>query len=418
MQLNQLFEYKETSGGTIEDLYNKYKDRAIMPYYVIFSDSKTNFSASGISPYTDTIAAIPIRYFINNINKFKRSKKKYVSVVSLVGNGLLINKLNLSQYLSIMAKMGVSVSDISKELLKTHDYGDIIMNKLNGSKPLGYDYIVDSSKSSLKSYLNSSYPSIAFIFKSNSINVIETFDVNINVTDKYSDTLSISELASNIANAMDTVISDEPPVKYFTEFYFWTVDGIEVKITESMDDHEGKNSYFIIECDTPNGILLYTTDPSDSYEDIQKEVKDAYNNLTIHNTEWKPMSRDLFLSGNRYMFKMLDSQSKDIVTTIDKWYPIIRSLGMKHSILLPEFDTLSRIGKIELFIILNKFVFENENALEVLEEYKEDGIDELVGRSVSNEITYELVENVIKIYNIGKKFSPQKSGWIVFDALQ
>lgn len=419
MKLDQLFESKTYHGDDLDAFYEKYGNKTTSNLYILLSDDMTNFSASKIDPFPDYIAVIPLEYFIARFESFKHTHKKYLSVVQITGDTLHINKLTFSKYLKVAHRYGIGALDASAKA-STKELGEVLLPYLVDNNRY-FDNIIDTSKSYQKPILNKEYHSIGFIKNQRDIHIIDTYKVKKTTTTVSSDTKTVQGLAERIAEAMDTELSSDAPVKYFLEYYFWTVDGVEIRITETIGDSgDDDNSYYVIEAETPNGLLLHTTGVNDTYDDIIRDVRREYNDLNYHDYDWQPMSRDLFLSGHRYMYKMLDGNKGDIVKTFDKWYPVIRSLGLKEGIKIKDISIFSEIGKVELFFIIVEFIFKEKNTKKMLDDMKENGedVDSLVGRTLSSEINLDLVSDISEIYKIGKTYNPHKNGWSVFDVLQ
>lgn len=408
---------------------NEYSDVYDKSLYVVFSNTPyAEFRSSNMKPFPDAMVAFPVHYVVRNKEKFIKLDSRYITLIRLsdTANSIKINEITMPEVKQVYlqngydedkfnelyhrTKLTTSMNVPSKMLL------DIIRTKKLYNK---LHYIYDTSKILSKSILHNEYASIVFIMKRNTYTHV-THYLNQQDSEKKLEDKSMRKLAAYVSQAMNTNLSNDKEVKMFMDYIFWTVDGIEIKITkirsnESSSDHDG--TYFVIEANTPNGMLLHMTDAKDTFEQITKTVTEKYNALATPNSLWEPQSRDLFLTGERYDYKNFDTERQRFVDSVEKYYPVMREFGRRYKIELPRLEKFTELDKAIIYHIVDEFIRKQDNPLIVIEELIENNVSvrTFIGLPATHEIDMDLIKKIAMIYVAAKKLNPVKSGWHIFE---
>lgn len=427
---------KDISTKGYNAFISDYTDVYDKSLYVVFSNNQQGeFAKSNIKPFTEAMIAFPISYVLRNQVKFASIKSKYITIIRLnigsseyikinevvipeVKQAYLDNGYTEDQFntLFLKTRFTTSMNVASKMLLDLIKIKKLYTNKLH--------VIYDTTKSLSKSILSNEYASIAFILKPSTYRYVTHYNNNNLVDNLVGNQNNIKEksmrkMAAFVSESLGSKLSSDKEVKMFMDYIFWTNDGIELKITKILSSDKSINSdgtYFVIEADTPNGILLHTTNTTDTFEEISNQVKEKYEKLSTPNSLWEPQSRDLFLTGERYDYKNFDVEREKFVKTVEKYYPMMRHFGRRYKIELPILDKFTTLDKAVIYHIVDAFIKQQDNPLKVIEELIENNtnVRTFIGLPASNQIDIGLIKSITMIYVAAKKLNPVKSGWHIF----
>lgn len=407
----------------IED-YSIIYDKSL---YAVFSDTAhAEFTQSNIPPFNDAMVAYPVNYVIKNKGKFLKMNTKFITIVRIDSdNSIKINEITMQETKDVYLKNGYTEQEFKSAYIKTKltksnsTTGNMMLDILKSSGLYRKLYLIyDTSKAISRSILSNDHASIAFIMKRGVYRYVTHYNNNPSTVQR-NNNLSMRKLAAIVSTAMGTKISNDKAVNMFMDYLYWTVDGIEIKITKvfsgkATETHDG--SYFVIEANTPNGILLHITEPEDDYELIIKQIKTKYHSLTSPNSLWEPQSRDIFLTGDRYDHKSMTSERQRFVDAINKYYPKLHSIGRRYNISLPLLGSFTEMDKVIIYHLVDDFIRKQDNPLQAIEGLITNNISvsEFTGYPATNNINTLLIKNIIMVYIIAQKMNPVKSGWYVF----
>lgn len=439
MKLIQLFEssvYDVATKG-FKSFLKDYSNSNNNDLFVVFSDTKyADFKASNIAPFKNAMVVFPVDYVIRNATKFANKKGKYLTVVRLE-KGIDINNISTKDLVKIFNMVHYQTGameyqkDNQRNLINGYKerYGsgyvvyalsDILTSYPELSRKLP-SYIYDNSSSA--SVLSNEFSSIAFIF-----NKYATRHVTHYYNDNKAESNSRSKhttrkLAAVVSEALGSKLSSDKDLVLFTETIYWTLDGIEIHITKlyapqsqkDLSDNDG--TYYIIECDTPNGVVIYNTSPSETFEHIKEQIQTRFASMNRPAPSWKPKSRDLYLTGSRFTHKMFDQDKERFIDTVKTFYPRMRDYAMRFEIVLPQLEKFSDMDMIAIYHVMETFLSKQPKPLIALQRIKEEGIsiDELIGINMaSGNINYELIHSIALAYSAAKKVTPNRTGWHIF----
>lgn len=396
--------------------------------FVVFSNSiNVRYEKNGLQPYPNAMVAYSVAYVINNQDIFINMKSSYINVIRLVGDGINIQIADNNTVLSLMNRVGFS-EQASEDLIHyiniqyrnnpDKHLTKYLIKKYN--KTLKVPFVIDTATTRYGAILNQDYPNIAFITKPYAFKQV-TYYLNRNIDPTIASKKDTRKLAAFISDAMGKSLSSDEPISLFADVIFWTNDGLEIKITKLGSDIKGLSHsgvYFIIEIDTPNGIILFNTKPEDSFYTIKENVRMRYNVLNTPNDNWEPKSRDMYLTSIRKEYKMYDIEKSRYTKTVDEYFPVLRTIGIRYGIDIPHVSKYSDIDKIVIYLFMEKFLRKQKDPLLTFNELTESGgidISEVVGKVKSGKVTEEVLYNITRVYAKLKAMYPSKNGWHILE---
>ena len=420
--------FKDISAKGFNDFVENYDGSPVDNHYVVFSNSKDLvFNKDNKAPFPNAMVAYPVKYVINNKQEFIHKSSKFINIIELRGEGVSIQHVNdytIQFYMEKLKFTPTTIDDLlndikikfsrspSKHLMK------FLIQKHN--KTLKVPYVEDNARTRNRAILNKDHPSIVYITKPYAFRQI-TYYHNREISPEKIASTDLRKLAAFIAEAMDKTLSSDDEVSMFADTLFWTNDGVEIKLTRMFSNTSGNTfdeSYYIVEIDTPNGIMLYTTEPEDTFANIKSNIYKRYARLNTPNDSWEPKSRDMFLSGIRKEFKMYDMEKERYTKTVDEYYPLMRDKALRFGIQLPRIHKFAPLDKIMIYLFMERFLRQQKNpslAFEKLTEREGFTVRHLLGREPSKRIDIDLLSDIVAIYSKMKKISPSKNGWHIFD---
>jgi len=442
MRLKHLFEnnvYDVATKG-FKTFLSDYATNTDNDLFVVFSDNKiAEFTPSKIDPFRDAMVAYPVSYVVKNAIRFAKNKSKYINIISINGRGINATDFDhnkLEEYLDIIYyenKEQISAPENRNTLLLDYKnkYGsnysfnafiEVYNSHKNIIKKLPeFIYEFNNGTSGI---LSPEYGSIVFVLKKHTHRTITYYYNDNKIESKRRSNITTRKLAAYISDALGTKLSSDKEITIFTETLFWTLDGIEIHITKlyskeaesQLSTNDG--TYYIIECDTPNGIIVYSTTPEEKFEHTKNEIAKRYSAMNRPSETWKPKSRDLYLTGSRFTHKLFDQDKERYVKTVDTFYPKMREFAMRYDIIIPNRKTLTDMDCIILFHVMETFLVKQPEPMVALKKLKEENISvtDLVGvNGVSTTyITMPFIYKIALIYETARKIAPNRTGWHIF----
>lgn len=409
--------------------------------YVTFSNSNTpRESGNGIK-------IIPLMQFVKQPMKYE-DMFNYKNLIKLSVDSKILNisQVNSKLFNHLAVKLGIeNPSETYKQLISgfnnvSKSYGYALNYLLNhnidnqNTTPvsnseyqnrlisLGYTGVVDTSININNSILSNTYPSIGYLFNNSSITIEDVISDNAVSIERKSDDI-ITELAQTIANALNSELNHDDPYHRGLDHYFWTFDGMQIRITEtftqSNNDNDGRS--YILDIETPYGILYHVTHSDDSHLDIKKDVESRYTKMTEPLGNWRPLDRDIFLTDLALEYKDYELKLDDIVKEVKKYYEEMRQFGLRYKIQLQPLNHYSEYDLSFMSGIIDRFS-QNSTAMTFLNKISDNGdmidmdiIDDYFPRQrLPKKMTFEQLKKMALIYDIAKKLQPKKTGWRVF----
>lgn len=446
MKFHQLFE------ATYDDLLRNEVVEFIKTNKNKYSESFITFSGSNEpEPSGNSINIIPLMYFVNNPMDYEtlinKSKLLKIDVNSRI---LVINKVDKNSFNKLMNRLNVSDAQNTYNTImsttsyknKSQSYGYVLhhiikygtdnvkvsdQEYINRIQGLGFTGIVDTSINVNSSILSSQYPSMGYLFDDASYDVLDVVGFNDTTQIELPVDDVLFDLASKIAEGLNTELNHDDPYHRGLDHYYWTFDGMQIRITETFsssgDDHDSRS--YILDLETPYGILYHVSSSGDSHKKIKNDVKLRYNKMSEPLGNWRPIDRDVFLTNMNLEFKDYELKLDDIVKEVKKYYDAMRDFGLRYKIQLqplnyyPDYDLSFMSGVIDRFS-------QNSTAMTFLNKISNNGemadldiIDDYFPRArLPKKMTFEELKRMALIYDIAKKLQPKKSGWRVFQTKQ
>jgi len=227
-------------------------------------------------------------------------------------------------------------------------------------------------------------------------------------------------IASEIAQGLGTHLNSDPSYSIFLDYYFWTVDGIEIVITvafgkeEESETHD--NVYYIVEADTPYGVVVHRIHVDQDIDVISDEIADVYKAHVVPNDDWKPTNRDIFLDSERREYKLFDQHYDDVVSVVDEFYPIIQRFGRQYNLNIPLLSYFGNFDKIYIHQFVEFLASNPTPAVQLIDELIEKDYDfnQLFYVPMPRKITVDVLKNIAMIYANLKARRPNIDGWHLF----
>lgn len=396
--------------------------------YIVFSDMRDlRYFKSNTRPFVNAMVAYPISYVLNNAALFSNVNTKYINIIKLKGVGVELTSVTEQTPKQLMLKLGFSedavyklVDDMQKKYRNQPEKHLTVYLITKYNNKLKIPFIKETIPSN-NNILSLAHNQIVFITKPFAFEQ-ETFYLNRLHDTTMSGDHDVRKLAAFISDAMGKSLSNDDPVKIFTDYIYWTNDGIEMKITKllSVDTQDKTNdsTYYIIEIDTPNGIILFNTNPQDTFSEIQEKVRMRYGVLNTPNDNWEPKSRDLYLSSIRKEYKMYDMEKSRYTNTVNEYYPVMRSIGKRIGINIPHMHKFSDLDKIAIYLFMEKFLRKQKDPLYTFQTLSDgDGfkLEDAIGRKANTRVTVDVLGQIVEIYDHLKKLYPSRNGWHILE---
>ena len=440
MKLIHLFENNVHDVATkgLKTFLDDCKQNSNQNLFVVFSDNKrAEFHNNG--GFDGSMVAYPVKYVIDNSIKFASLKTKFITVISLNNSGVDINTVRLRDVENVAKKIFFNTGNIEYHSDNIHKlisaykskynkkyltimYKDLIKKLPLKERP---DFVYDNSDSTF-GVLSSDAGSIAYIFNRFCYKYATHYYNDNKKESVDSSKRTIRKLAAKVSEGLGTKLSSDKEIRVFTESIFWTLDGIEIHITElyssqstsAVSEYDG--TYYIIECDTPNGYLVYNTTPDETFDHTKNEIQKRSKSLNRPNTNWVQKSRDLYLTGTRYGTKMFDEDKDKYIETVNKFYPKMREFALRNNIQIKDISGILDIEKITIFNIMERFLIKQPEPLVAIKNVKDKNasIDELFGHSglvSGSTITFDFLYKMALVYSIARKIAPNRTGWHIYN---
>lgn len=440
MRFYELFESTADYRPSVEE-YLKKRDSSSAESVVTFSKSDIPES-NGLG-----INVIPLRYFVNHDEDYAamiednqiveleiNSKILYVNTVRrnilMRHLGTLGVKEPTNTYDNIFSKSGygsmaqsygyvlhhvlerkIVDGEVSDKLVSTNEFIERIVS-------LGYTGIIDTSTESGIAILSKDNPSWGYLFDNASYSISEVVGFS-DIIERKPVEDRLFTLAEMISSALNTELNQDEPYHRGVDHYYWTYDGMQIRITESGVD-EDSNS-FVLDIETPYGILYHSSPNDASLEEISRSVEKRYKSMTEPLSTWRPLDRDVFLMNMTMDFKDWELKLEDIVKEVKKYYGDMRQFALRYDINIEPITFYSEYDMSLMSGIMDQFS-KYKSAVGFVNKISDNGemqdmrkIDDYFPRKVlPRKIRFEQLRKIAVVYDIAKKLQPKKSGWRVF----
>lgn len=430
--------------------------------FVVFSNKEVRSPTDFMKDKeTDLPVVFPLQSVIDNPSNYvDYAEYKYLYVISIKGTVFHLKNIKLSHVKEISKRIGLSKEDFdfliakfsdnyktSNPSIESYMFTKLLFNDvkivdeaakltkvdartvLRRLKKLGISALVQD-KDSGNNLISNKFEEVAITDSKFGIEaeyLLEPeeeskFDKKVN-DDSYlyfRDNRYMRGVAEQIAKGLGTKLNSDPEYTMFLDYYFWTVDGIEIVITVAFGDEEKTkahdNVYYVIEANTPYGVLVHRVRTDDSLDSIEKEIKKVYSAHIAPNDDWEPMNRDIFLDTERKEYKLFDAHYEDVVSVVNEFYPIIHSLGRQYNIALPASSYFGDFDKVFIHQYVEFLASNPTPAIKLVKELEEKDydFDELFYTPMPKKITVDLLKNIAMIYSKVKERKPNANGWHLF----
>lgn len=446
MRFYQLYE------STYEDVIRPEVVAFIKNYIKQYSNALITFSDNE-TPKSESlgIKVIPIMYFVNHPLRYKEILKNHnLLKISATSKILNISRLERKLFSNLMIKLGIDdvkstyVDVISQTGYnnQSQSYGYVLNYVLNRDiidgdvvdrtigehiyaeriKSLGYTGIIDHSLNINFSIISDEYPSVGYLFNNSTYTVDEVVGFDDKEVSLSRDEILL-DLAEKIALGLDSGLNHDEPYHRGLDHYYWTFDGMQIRITETFgrsdNDHDG--SSFILDIETPYGILYHVSSSDDSHNDIKKAVMQRYSKMVEPLGNWRPMDRDVFLINQNLEYKDYELKLEDIVKEVRKYYEEMRQFALRYKIQLQPITYYSEYDLSFMSGIMDRFS-QNGSAMTFINKITNNeeitdmrAIDDYFPRQrLPKKLRFEELKRMALVYDIAKRLQPKKSGWRVF----
>lgn len=236
----------------------------------------------------------------------------------------------------------------------------------------------------------------------------------------YRDHKYMREVAQNVAQGLGSKLNADPLYSLFLDYYFWTTDGIEIVITVAFSETEvtstHDNVYYIVEADTPYGILVHRINADKNLDNIKHEIEEVYKSHVTPNENWEAKNRDIFLDQERKEYKLFDLHYEDVSKVVDEYYPKIYNLARTYNIALPVLSYYGSFDKLYLHQFIEFLASNPTPAVKLMKELedKEYDFNNMFFVPMPKKITMDILKNIALIYSEMKKRKPSAKGWYLF----
>lgn len=447
-----------------KDFLSKYDSIYSRDLFVIFADNST-FRVHTRKLPIDGVVMFPLEDVVEHPEKYTDyAMNKYLYVVKPDGAGVNMKKITLRRCRSLAKSMGLSdeefhiiMTDVAEKYSgsdpspESYLFKYLLTHKISfeNEKPsyerassarttkrlrqLGYTYVYQNAEEPSQSILGNEATSIGISMRTSGIDIVDEFELQFvdNTPEEkdsrddsknnayYTDRDYMRRIAGEVAVGLNTKLNNDQPFSMFLDHFFWTVDGIEIKITAAFSGDSAGDSdsvYYIIDADTPFGLLIKNINSHIPLDKIPNTIKQVYSTFNSPNKEWRPSSRDVFLDGNRREYKFFDVQKEDLSSVVNDFYPNLYQFAYRNSIKIPPLTYFTDIEK----VFINQFIeFLASNPTPPTQlmkrmEAAEHDIDELFFSPLPDKISEDLLNSLAMVYELRKKIHPSRSGWHLF----
>jgi hypothetical protein len=455
----------------VSDVFSDTFETFISDYNVIYSRNLfVVFSNKEVSDPSDLMVdsgtnlpiAFPLQSVVDNPSQYvDYAEYKYLYVIQIEGSVFHLKNIKLSHVKEISKRIGLSKEDFdfmiskfsdnyktSNPSIESYMFSKLLFNdveikdeeikltKVSNNtvvrrlKKLGISALVQDQDSG-SNLISTTHKNVAVV-SGKSFNVKSEYllqkepkeEIQKRINDDsylyFRDNKYMRGVAEQIAKGLGTKLNSDPAYTLFLDYYFWTVDGIEIVITvafgkeEESDDHD--NVYYVIEADTPYGVLVHRVHTDDSLDSIEKEIANVYSSHVVPNDDWEPTNRDIFLDTERREYKLFDVHYDDVVSVVDEFYPIIQSLGRQYSIALPALTYFGNFDKIFIHQFIEFIASNPTPPVQLMKELEEKDYDfnQLFFMPMPKKMSVDILKNIAMIYSIVKERRPNSNGWHLF----
>lgn len=431
--------------------------------FVVFSNEEVSRPSDlMIDKGTNLPIAFPLESVIDNPSQYvDYAEYKYLYVIQIEGSVFHLKNIKLSHVKEISKRIGLSKEDFdfmiskfsdnyktSNPSIESYMFTKLLFNdveikdeelkltKVSNNtvvrrlKKLGISALVQDEESG-NNLISTNFKNVAVV-SGNSIDVKSEYllqkepkeEVEKRINDDsylyFRDNKYMRGVAEQVARGLGTKLNSDPAYTLFLDYYFWTVDGIEIVITvafgkeEESEDHD--NVYYIVEADTPYGIVVHRVSADDSLDSVAKEIESVYKAHVVPNDDWEAKNRDIFLDTERREYKLFDLHYDDVVSVVDEFYPIIQGLGRQYNIGLPALTYFGNFDKIFIHQFVEFLASNPTPAVQLMKELedKDYDFDELFYMPMPKKVTVDILKNVALIYAKVKDRRPNSNGWHLF----
>lgn len=411
--------------------------------YVTFSNKEV--------PEKDDIGIniIPLMQFVKQpMNYVDLANQHNLLTLSVSSPILNIDKLSKNEFNESMRKMNITDiketfdSVISLSRSKTTNKYGLVLNYVLSHEikdgdttdteisseqyikriiKLGYSGILDSSSKLSNSILSDSYSSMGYLFSNAKYSVDDVVDSEKDIVKD--EGVLIPELAVHVANALNSGLNADDPFNQGLDHYFWTYDGMQIRITEIFTDSSdvSNSKAFIFDIETPYGVLYHNSESDDTYDDIRKDIENRYNKMVEPLSNWRPLDRDIFLMNQNLEYKDYEQKMEDIINEVKKYYDEMREFGLRYKIQLKPIKYYTDFDLSFMSGIMERFS-QNASAKTFVNKISDNGemtnmrqLDDFFPRQkLPKKMSFDELEKMALVYDIAKKLQPKKSGWRLF----
>ena len=455
----------------VSDVFPDSFETFISDYNVIYSRNLfvvfSNEPISGPSdlmtdPDTNLHVVFPIESVLNNPSQYiDYAEYKYLYVIKMSGTVFHLSNIKLSHVKEVSKRIGINKEEFDMILSKySENYktnkpsiesylftkllfndvkvedDEIKLSKVDSStvmrriKKLGISALVQDEESG-NNLISKKFPVVAvtdskftleaeYLLRDDTPEEKIEHETSDNPYLYFRDSKYMRTVASQVAKGLGTKLNSDPAYILFLDYYFWTVDGIEIVITvafgeeERADDHD--NVYYVVEANTPYGVVVHRIHTDEDIENISREIAKVYQAHVVPNDDWEPMTRDMFLDTERREYKLFDAHYEDVVSVVDEFYPIIQSLGRQYKIGLPALGYYGDFDKVFLHQFIEFLSSNPTPAVQLIKELEEKEYDfnDLFYTPMPKKITVDILKNIALIYSTVKDRKPNANGWHLF----
>lgn len=415
------------------------------------SDAFVTFSDNDQPEVTDYgIHVIPLSAFVNKPHIYKDLIDDNTILKLDVNSDLLhINKVTRKSFVRYMTKLGIEKPlTTHEEIMREYNYpnktlsygfvlnhtlshsikdGEVTDTKLpingyiNGVTTLGFSGIIDGTVSRTLNIFNNAYGALGYLFNNASFTVDEVVKTSSTVKVVDDVEMVVQALAEKVADALKSGLNQDDPYHRGVDHYFWTYDGIQIRITESFPKANDPTPTFILDIESPYGYIFHQTNEEDSIDDISSHIKEQYSLMNEPLSTWRPMDRDVFLSNRTFEYKDWEMKLEDIVNEVKKYYEDMRKFAMRYDIILEPITFYSEYDMSLMSGIMDRFS-QYKHATNFISKISDDGkirdmrkLDDHFPRQVlPRKMTYQQLHSIAVVYDHAKKLQPKRSGWRLF----
>ncbi len=393
------------------------------------------------------VSAVPLKHFVRRPTIYTSLiDTSSLKVIEIKGKILNLRLVTEEMFDDISQKLGLIDIDLTKDHLFgrlrniPNVYGAMLyyvierrirFGQLTGSRlkhsdvrrriqHLGYDAIMDIGNIQRGSLIDPKFPALALIVNQQSITILSSHDSSEIITP---DTLDeyVYEIVIRISEeVLDSEPNTDDPYVEGADHYYWTFDGMQIRVTESSSNEAGLPAY-LFDIETPYGLLYHVSMEDDTVDDIINELRKKYSSMTQPMPNWKPLDRDIFLHNKQLEYKDNSQRVIDLIQEVRKYYPSMREYGKQYKINIKPEQSYSDFDKSLISSIIDTFASQR-NAREFINRISNNGDITDVKilqyyfprKRLPINFEYDDLMKMALVYDIAKKINPNARGWRVF----